>query len=140
MSFPNERPNIEMLEARRDVEGLIKALGHKDAKSLLTVVMNTDYEVRKSAAKALGEIGDARAVEPLISALLRDSNEIVRGAAATALGEIGDARAVKPLTTASETDSDLFVQSLAVRALKELEQNANKKKKGAGFLSWLKRR
>ena len=51
------KPNIEKLKARKDVKELIRALG------------NSDWYVRASAACALGEIGDARAVEPLIKAL-----------------------------------------------------------------------
>ena len=52
--------------------------------------------VHQSAAKALGKIGDRRAVEPLIKAL-EDENEFVRFDAAKALGDIGDKRAVEPL-------------------------------------------
>jgi HEAT repeat protein len=57
-----------------------------------------DYVRRPSrdAARALGEIGDARAVEPLIKAL-GDEDEDVCMNAAEALGEIGDTRAVGPL-------------------------------------------
>jgi HEAT repeat protein len=47
------------------------------------------------AAEALGEIGDPRAVEPLLTALR--SGEI---ASAAALGKIGDARAIGPLVAA----------------------------------------
>ena len=53
------------------------------------------------AAEVLGKIGDARAVEPLISAF-KDESEVqhVRKAAVEALGKIGDARAVEPLVVA----------------------------------------
>jgi HEAT repeat protein len=44
--------------------------------------------MREAAAGALGQIGDARAVEPLI-AVLKDSREHVRMAAADALDKIG---------------------------------------------------
>ncbi len=52
-----------------------------------------------SAARALGALGDAQAVDPLLAAL-RDPDEIVRWAAAEALGALGDARAVEPLLAA----------------------------------------
>ena len=42
------KPNIEKMEAKKDVKGLIKALGDKDE------------HVRRIAAGVLGEIGDAR--------------------------------------------------------------------------------
>jgi HEAT repeat protein len=63
-----------------------------------------DWHVRHDAAAALGEVGDPRAVEPLI-ACLRDPSEAVCDVAGWALGEIGDARAVEPLIAALR-DSD----------------------------------
>jgi HEAT repeat protein len=58
-------------------------------------------DARGAIAWALGEIGDQRAVEPLIEALFYGDGEYCvdfgRVAAAEALGEIGDARAVEPL-------------------------------------------
>jgi len=65
-------PNIERLEQKQDVEELIIALDHKNG------------EVRKDAARALGQIGDSRALEPLIAAL-KDKDSDVRMAAAKAL-------------------------------------------------------
>jgi len=49
--------------------------------------------------KELRQTTDARAVEPLVTAL-QNENEDVRYTAAEALGKIGDVRAVKPLTAA----------------------------------------
>jgi len=65
-------PDIEKLEKKRDVEGLIKALRHED--------------VRLEAVTALGRIGKP-AVEPLIQAL-NDDNEGVRMGAKKALEKI----------------------------------------------------
>ena len=76
-------PNVEKLKEKRDVPKLIKALGYKEA------------TVRESAAQALGEIGDSRAVEPLSSAL-NDEDLVVAMAARDALIKIG-APAVEPL-------------------------------------------
>ena len=101
-------PNIEKMTAKRDVEGLIKALGHQK-----------DVSVRKAAVIALGEIQDARVVEPLIAAL-KDSDKDVRGQAAIWLGGIKDARAVEPLITALK-DSDKDVRGHVVVALGEIE-------------------
>lgn len=50
-----------------------------------------------NAVECLGEIGDERAVEPLIR-LLNDNNHFNRKSVVTALGKIGDVRAVEPLT------------------------------------------
>lgn len=57
-----------------------------------------DPYVREQAAKALGEIGDRRAVVPLIGVLSASDGFLV-GAAAVVLGKFGDARAVAPLLT-----------------------------------------
>lgn len=87
--------------------------------------------VRARAADALGAIGSAEAVEPLIEAL-DDPHPGVRRRAALALGVLGDGRAVEPLAELvesdpySETDPDTgaeqpVVQIDAARALKMLD-------------------
>jgi hypothetical protein len=50
-------PNIDKLEAKRNVRGLIKALGYRK-----------DGGICKRAAGALGELKDAKAVEALCTA------------------------------------------------------------------------
>ena len=49
-----------------------------------------------AAARALEQVGDTRAVEPLLASL-RDPVPGVAGEAVRALGQIGDARAIAPL-------------------------------------------
>jgi len=71
------KPNVERLQEKKNVKGLIKALRHKDG------------YVREGAAGALGEIGDERAVEPLIRAL-KDEYSGVRERVAEALVKIGN--------------------------------------------------
>ncbi len=78
-------PNVEKMKARRYVKGLIKALGYPN-----------DDKIRSGAARALGEIGDVSAVEPLITAL-KDGNWDVCLAAAEALLQIGDPFATEPV-------------------------------------------
>jgi HEAT repeats len=87
------RPDVEKLAENRDVPGLIKAMGHR-----------RDPEVCPSAAEALGKIGDASAVEPLIEALGSDDRVLLRRVA-WALGAIGDRRAVEPLAKALAEDA-----------------------------------
>ncbi len=81
-------PDIAKLQAKKDFDGLVKAVGYQK-----------DWHIRSAAATALGQIGDIRAVEPLI-AHLGDEATFVRGSAAAALGQIGDPRAVEPLIAA----------------------------------------
>ena len=97
-------PDINKLKARGDVKSLVKALNYQKY-----------YYVRQAAAEALGQLGNARTVEPLAEAL-KDSDDRVRRAAAEALGQIGDARAVEPLIVALK-DSDSWVKKRAVEAL-----------------------
>lgn len=69
-------PNINKLKSRGDIRGLIDALS------------DWDPFIRGTAAKALGEIGDPVATEPLIN-LLGDKESGVRSSASKALAKIG---------------------------------------------------
>lgn len=73
---------------------------------------------RADAAEVLGEIGDARAVEPLIDAL-RDADYTVQWAAAEALGKIGDKKAVEPLITTLKA-GDEYLRERAAEALGDI--------------------
>lgn len=66
---------IEKMERKKDVKGLIKALDYGD------------FNIRRLAAMALGEIGDSRAAKPLIDAL-KDEDQSVRSEAEEALDNI----------------------------------------------------
>jgi len=86
----------------------------------LIVVLKDEHiapVARNMAARTLGQIGDIRAVEPLITTL-NDRNvrlEIVR-----ALSLIGDARAVEPLSAALK-DQDEKICKAASLALKDIQ-------------------
>ncbi len=100
-------PNIEKLKAKRDVAKLIKALRHKN------------YTVRRSAERALCEVGDAQAVEPLLH-ILKDAGEDgrVRGSSADVLSKIGGALALEQLLALlRDKDEDEEVRCLSARAL-----------------------
>ena len=98
-------PNVERLEARGDIPGLINALGYEK-----------DAGVRDAAARALARTGDPAVVEPLF-ALVRDryAAQPCRQTAAEALGEMG-APAVEFLTAALK-DSNADVREAAARVL-----------------------
>jgi len=82
-----------------------------------TTSYNAPHPVR-----ALGLIGDGRAVEPLIRAL-SDRDKAVRASAAEALGNIGDVRAIKPLIYAMRS-MDRGLRFYATRALKAIGEPA----------------
>ncbi len=97
-------PNVKKLAQKKNIAELIRALGYQK-----------DPYVRNSAAEALGYLGDAIAVEPLIKTL-GDNNESVRTAAIAALGTLGDARALPPLVAAL-TETAWQVRLAAAEAL-----------------------
>jgi HEAT repeat protein len=119
-------PDVEKMEVKRNVGGLIKALRYKK------------NDVRKAAAAALGKIGDARAVEPLI-ATLKDKYFKLRQTAAWALGYIGDARAVEPLIAVlKDEEKDLDLQWAAAWALERLGWKPDQGENGAWY--WIAKR
>jgi len=99
-------PDVEKLKAKGDVKGLIKALSYKK-----------DPATRRAAAEALGEMGDVRAVEPLLAALRAD--ESIRIPAIKALGQIGDTRAVRILVSARANKDEETAQA-GLEALRQL--------------------
>jgi HEAT repeat protein len=90
-----------------DVEGLIKKLKDRDP------------EVRRSAAKALGEAGpEAKTAVSALAHALKDSDLYVRRFAAQSLGEIGgDARAAVPALVNALNDPKREVVEAAASAL-----------------------
>ncbi|HEY5486791.1 MAG TPA: HEAT repeat domain-containing protein [Candidatus Limnocylindrales bacterium] len=96
-------PNVAQLEAKGDVQGLIKALLYKDA------------AVRVAAAEALTPLKHPTAVDPLAAAL-RDENPSVRKACVGALAARGGLRVVNPLVGALQ-DPDPNVRSAAAAAV-----------------------
>src|ERR1039458_9290709 len=111
-------PNVEKMQAKRDIEGLIKALGHR--------------KVREAAADALVKIGEP-AVKPLIGAL-NDGSESVRTAAEDALLKIGEPT-VEPLIAALR---DASVQEAAAGAVHKRGWQAGKDENGAAY--WVVKR
>jgi HEAT repeats len=75
---------------------------------------------RRDGALALGRLGDARAVPPLIDRVNKDWEKEVRVAAAWALGEIGDPRAAITLQKAALYDKRKEVRDAANIAYKKL--------------------
>ena len=84
-------------EALRNGHEPATRLGCRAVKPLIRQLKNTDEMVQISAARALGEIGDRRAVRELTVVLNSGAKWPVRGAAAAALGQIGDSQVVPAL-------------------------------------------
>jgi len=104
-------PNEKVREA-------VVGLGTPAVPALIQALGDSDRNVRRAAAAALGAIGDPHAVPALIKAL-GDRDLYVRRAAAGALGAIGDPQAVPALIQALG-DSYSDVRRVAAGALGEL--------------------
>jgi HEAT repeat protein len=79
------RSRVSRLRDAGDVDGLVALLA------------SGDRFQRRDAARALGELGDERAVEPLVAPASGDRDGEVRAAAIAALGSLGSARAREEL-------------------------------------------
>ncbi len=108
-------PKVDKLKSRRDVPELAKVLRYQ-----------SDWKVRQSAAEALGELGDASAIGPLVYALGYDDKEHVRWSAAQALGRIRDVKALEPLLEAATRDPTISVRSASAEAIAQIGEPAVK--------------
>lgn len=153
--------NLGKSNDRRAVDALIRALRNRIENRVTpralaqihnrirylhdaNIQMPHDKDIRKAAAKALGKIGDTRAVDALIAALddkdvcevavnslieigevgvtkliaqLNNENQDVRTAVARILGTIGDPHAVDALADMLLNDKKWFVRLNAAEAL-----------------------
>jgi hypothetical protein len=88
---------------------------------LLQVLQHEDRKVRRSAARALGELGNEQAIPALLQALQNEDRE-VRRSAARALGELGSEQAIPALLQLLQ-DEDREVRRSAVDALGQLSSD-----------------
>jgi len=98
----------------------IKAVGQIGSEEATRDVANQlaadDSSVRSRAARALGLIGDTRAIEPLADTLETDETDEVRASAAWALNQIGTERARDAVAEYAE-DRAYVVQTEAEKAV-----------------------
>jgi hypothetical protein len=99
-------------------------IGSEEATGPLANKLVAENEhVRPYAARALGLIGDTRAIEPLADVLADDENDEVRAAAAWALRQIGTKRALSAAGDFAD-DRAYLVQHEASRASAALDGSA----------------
>lgn len=96
----------------RDIEPLIKHL-----------MFDPEEDVQASTTLALGQIGDKRAVTPLVLAL-QNKYAPTRAFAVYALGQIDDKSVILPLSKLLQDDNE-NVRSEVARALSKLQDNPN---------------
>ncbi len=105
--------NAAFLVAIQDWDGAA-AVGRPAVTAMLPMLHDKDPEVRRSAARALGTVRDARAVRALL-VCLGDSEEATRAVCVDALTQYGHA-AERPLQ-AELTDQDWRIRASAAEAL-----------------------
>ncbi len=105
----------------------LSKIGEPAVEPLISIIKSKDTNMtaKINSAIILGNIGDRRAVEPLINKLLIDSYDnkswMFRAEAIKALGKIKDPRAVEPLKKIGLNDHVSYIRSLAEWAIKEIE-------------------
>lgn len=87
--------------------------------SLIARLADRSDQMRLSAANALGDIGDRRAVRPLIDVVLRDPAPGVRAQAAAALGRTSDPTAL-PMLVTGLGDPEYWMRYRALEAIEAL--------------------
>jgi len=93
---------VDTVNLKSTAEGLGKLGDNRACVPLLKILDDTLYsdkykDVREAVVRALGELGDSRALYPLEDALLDDKFRDVRQSAAVALGKLGDPSAINSL-------------------------------------------
>jgi len=81
--------------------------------ALLPALRDPAAEIRQAAVKALAEIKDPRAVEPLCTVLIKDTDRRTRIAAAWALATLQDNRAIGPLASVLHDIGEYAASALA---------------------------
>jgi len=82
------------------------------------IAMRPKEAIKRNAILALGNIGDPRAVVPLIKVLQEDDNPMVRGHTAWALGKIGGKKAKSALEKALNLEEEREVKEEIANALR----------------------
>lgn len=106
---------------RSAMEALIR-IGSAAVDGLVQGLKSERASARQLAAKALGDIREPRAVQPLIEVLAHDEDYGVRTAAAAALGHLKDSRAVWALVATLKLRDEITPERL--EALRELQRTA----------------
>lgn len=81
------------------------------------IAMRPIEAIKRNAVLALGNIGNPKAIVPLIKTLQEDSNSMVRGHTAWALGKIGGEKAKFALEKALKSERDEEVREEIINAL-----------------------
>ena len=103
----SEGPEDNRLNEVQNPSGVLGKVETASFEELVAALKDGNQMVRAEAARELGNRKEARAVEPLMAALLDDS---ISYPAAMALGQIGEP-AIEPLITALKDEKIMYIGS-----------------------------
>jgi len=113
-------PDVRVKVKAVDILGAREANEAVPAMSTMLFLRSTEPIVKLHLVAALGRIGDAQGVVPVMQYLGEDQDERGRGTAVFALGEIGSDRAVPLLNAVVAQDQSPMVRRLAKEALQKV--------------------
>lgn len=114
----NYKDHNNDFEFSKSLWDALRNIGEPASDSLINLLNDSDDYVRKNAAFTLSDIGDKRALKPIL-VIIESSNPEDRYSAVNALRRIGDPSGVDALVRAIK-DPDYMVRSQAVFALGEV--------------------
>lgn len=112
-------------------EALGKTKDSRAAEALINILVGGDknngdranMELREKLAGLLGDMGDKKAIQPMLAILLNDQEDIrLRRGCALSLGKIGDESAVQPLEEALAKKLSPDIESYVKDALKPIQK------------------
>jgi HEAT repeat protein len=112
-------PNSEWPEELRDaIARTLGGIGEQALQTLIHALDDPDPWVSCAAARALGQIGDPKAIAPL-AALTKQQHKLIRSSATQALAQIADVRAVRAALSTDEAPRAFW----KLMALKEIDES-----------------
>ncbi|MBI5724553.1 MAG: HEAT repeat domain-containing protein [Planctomycetes bacterium] len=118
---PRPRDYPAFYKERDIVDMKLKKIGNAATPGLIYLLQEKNLAIPGKTAFWIREIGDSRAVDPLIQVLLKSDDSYARLNSLWALKKLKDKRMVDPLITALQKDYDYQVRCEAATALGEFE-------------------
>jgi len=109
--LPQGNMNVAVLDNDSFVHEIVDSGERKDLEAvsnLIAALKHKDGNARRLAASALGKIGDARAVQPLMDLLAVETKPQVRQYAVKALGMLRDPRSLALLQKIADDENEMY--------------------------------
>ena len=106
------------------IQAIAKANDKRTVPTLIDALQDSQAIVRTKAARVLGQLGDARAINALIDLISNDKQHGPREGGIIALGKIGSARALTPLAQIIQSNEDPTLVACARQAIEEIQESS----------------